>query len=36
LQSACTDAGLEDLVASWHRMTPEVRAAIMRIVHGES
>jgi hypothetical protein len=36
LQYVCTDAGLAELVASWHRMTPEVRAAIMRSVRGES
>jgi hypothetical protein len=36
LQYVCTDAGLAELVPSWHRMTPEVRAAIMRLVRGES
>jgi len=36
LHYVCTDAGLAELVASWHRLTPCVRAAIMRLVRGEN
>ena len=32
----CSDAGLAELVAFWHRLTRDVRAAIMRLVRGES
>ena len=36
LHYVCTDAGLVELVANWHRRMPEVRAAIMRLVRGEN
>ena len=29
------DATLHELVASWHRLTPEVSAAIMQLVRGQ-
>jgi hypothetical protein len=32
LHTACTDLALGELVASWHRLTPEVCAAIMELV----
>jgi hypothetical protein len=34
-QYVCTNADLAELVACWHRMTPEVRAAIRRLLRGE-
>jgi hypothetical protein len=34
LHYVCTDAGLAALVASWHRLTPVVRATIMQLVRG--
>jgi hypothetical protein len=32
LHYVCTDATLRDLVTNWHRLTPDVRAAIMALV----
>jgi hypothetical protein len=29
------DATLRELLASWHRLTPEVRAAIMQLVRSQ-
>jgi hypothetical protein len=35
LHLVCTDAALQELVANWQRLMPEVRAAIMELVHCE-
>ena len=35
LHTACTDLALRELVASWHRLTPDVRETIVRIARGQ-
>ncbi len=32
LHYVCTGATLRELVANWHRLTPDVRAAIMELI----
>jgi hypothetical protein len=34
LHYVCIDAAIRDLVASWHRLTPSVRTAIMELARG--
>jgi hypothetical protein len=34
LHTVCTDLALRELVASWHRLTPDVRETIVRIARG--
>jgi hypothetical protein len=36
LQVVAVCLGLAKLLACWHRMAPKFRAAIMRLVRGES
>jgi hypothetical protein len=36
LHYVCTDVGLAELVPSWQRLTPDVRAAIVRFVRGRA
>jgi hypothetical protein len=34
LHYVCTEEALQELVAKWHGLTPEIRAAIARLVRG--
>jgi hypothetical protein len=34
LHYVCRDAALRGLVASWHRLTPAVKTAIMELARG--
>ena len=34
LHTVCEDAGLRELVANWHRVTPSVKDAIMALLRG--
>jgi hypothetical protein len=36
LYYVCTDVALRELVADWHRLTPDVREKIMEVARGTS
>jgi hypothetical protein len=36
LHYVCTEEALQELVAAWHGMAPEVREKIMELVRGKS